>query len=362
MFPSLEHATITANKTEATAGETITLTVSPDAHYVLKTITVLQGETEIPTAAVAGTTNKYTFTMSAGEVTVSAEFEERTSSSSSAFTVDANGKQVAFSQGNLQCSGVTSGNYVWSFAENQYDILGTANVSGGTASYDNDEGYSKSGSALADKIDLFGWSGDEGSAKWGVSDSETKADYYGEFADLGQNIGNGTTYYTLTYEEWDYLFNVRTNASEKIGVAQIQISDTQYANGIILLPDSWKRPTGVTFKSGFAEDGESLMQMYAAHQTFTLAEWQQLEAAGAVFLPAAGFRFMSGVHYVQEDGYYWSATAIDSKDAHDLYIFSLGADVDEEGSTRHDGGDQSASCRLMRKINIPLRSTPRTVR
>ncbi len=40
-FPSLEHATITANKTEATAGETITLTVSPDAHYVLKTITVL---------------------------------------------------------------------------------------------------------------------------------------------------------------------------------------------------------------------------------------------------------------------------------------------------------------------------------
>ncbi len=299
--------------------------------------------------------------MPAGEVTVSAEFEERTSSAA-AFTVDANGKQVAFSQGNLQCSGVTSGNYVWSFAENQYDILGTANVSGGTASYDNDEGYSKSGSALADKIDLFGWSGDEGSAKWGVSDSETKADYYGEFADLGQNIGNGTTYYTLTYEEWDYLFNTRTNASEKIGVAQIQISDTQYANGIILLPDSWKRPTGVTFKSGFAEDGESLMQMYAAHQTFTLAEWQQLEAAGAVFLPAAGFRFMSGVHYVQEDGYYWSATAIDSKDAHNLYIFSLGADVDDEGSTRHDGGDQSASCRLMRKINIPLRSTPRTVR
>ncbi len=61
MFPSLEHATITANKTEATAGETITLTVSPDAHYVLKTITVLQGETEIPTSAVAGTTNKYIY-------------------------------------------------------------------------------------------------------------------------------------------------------------------------------------------------------------------------------------------------------------------------------------------------------------
>ncbi len=264
--------------------------------------------------------------MPAGEVTVSAEFEERTSSA--AFTVDANGKQVAFSQGNLQCSGVTSGNYVWSFAENQYDIPGTANVSGGTASYDDDEGYSKSGSALADKIDLFGWSGDEGSAKWGVSDSETKADYYGEFADLGQNIGNGTTYYTLTYEEWDYLFNVRTNASEKIGVAQIQISDTQYANGIILLPDSRKRPTGVTFKSGFAEDGESLMQMYAAHQTFTLAEWQQLEAAGAVFLPASGNRSGSYMTNVQRYGHYWSATPGDTDRANVFYFGSNNAEVD----------------------------------
>lgn len=58
-----------------------------------------------------------------------------------AFTVSADGKQIAFSQGNLQCAGVKTGNYVWSFAANQYDMIGTDNVSSG---------------ALADKIDLFG--------------------------------------------------------------------------------------------------------------------------------------------------------------------------------------------------------------
>lgn len=42
------------------------------------------------------------------------------------FSVSAD-RQVYFAKGNLQCSGVQSGNYTWSFAENQYDMLGRAN-------------------------------------------------------------------------------------------------------------------------------------------------------------------------------------------------------------------------------------------
>ena len=69
-----------------------------------------------------------------------------------AFSV-AEGTQIAFSQGNLQ---YTKSIDAWMLAENQYDMIGEDNVS--------DE-------ALADKIDLFGWSGSTGSAKWGISTS-----------------------------------------------------------------------------------------------------------------------------------------------------------------------------------------------
>ncbi len=215
---------------------------------------------------------------------------------------------VAFTKGNLQYTQSTA---TWSFAENQYDMLGTDNVSG---------------SALADKIDLFGWSGSTGSAKWGIGISTNDSDYAGDFMDWGANIiGTGVhnTYRTLTYDEWEYLLNTRTNASEKRGVARIQLSDTEYANGLILLPDRWICPEGVTFKSGLAS--ERGIEDYATYQTFTLAQWQQLEAAGAVFLPATGFRFGSRMNHVQNAGCYWSATASGSDSAYYLRFFSSSA-------------------------------------
>ncbi len=218
-----------------------------------------------------------------------------------AFTVSADGKQVYFSQGNLQCSSVTTGEYVWSFAENQYDMLGADNVSG---------------SALADKIDLFGWSANNETAKWGISTLTNTAKYAGDFVDWGQNIDDGNTYRTLTKDEWDYLLNTRTNASEKQGVARINLNEdgTQYANGLILLPDSWVCPEDITFKSGFATASE----LYDYYQTFTIDQWQKLEAAGAVFLPASGDRGYYTMYGVQSRGSYWCSTAYDSDHAHSL--------------------------------------------
>ncbi len=230
-----------------------------------------------------------------------------------AFSVSAD-KQVYFSPGNLQ---YTQSTETWSFAENQYDMLGTANVSG---------------SALADKIDLFGWSGSTGSAKWGISISTDYNDYSGDFVDWGQNtIGTNTqnTYRTLTNDEWDYLLNTRTDAANKKGVARIKLNDdgTDYVNGLILLPNNWTCPEGIAFKSGYA--GATTVQAYAAKNLYTTAEWQQLEAAGAVFLPASGYRFGSDAYYVQYYGYYWSATPDDdAEDAYLFYFYSFGAGTD----------------------------------
>ncbi len=207
-----------------------------------------------------------------------------------AFSVAAD-KQVAFSKGNLQ---YTQSSKTWEFANEQYEIIGNANVNNG---------------ALADKIDLFGWSANNTTAQWGISTSRDIADYSGDFVDWGKNVGNGNTWRTLSNAEWAYLFQTRTDARSKYGVARINLNDdgSQYMNGLIVLPDTWTCPSGISFKSGVASgSGE---QYFADYQTFTLSQWQQLEQAGAVFLPVVGYRVGTNMYYVQTISYYWASKA-----------------------------------------------------
>ena len=235
-----------------------------------------------------------------------------------AFTVSSS-KQVYFSPGNLQYTQSTD---TWSFASAQYEMIGTDNVIGGTVSSDPTYGDSKEGTALADKVDLFGWS--TSSTNFGVSTSEDYDDYSGSFVDWGTNkIGNdaSNTWRTLTNDEWEYLLNNRPNASSLKGVAQVN-----GVNGLIFLPDNWVCPAGVTFQSGFhSNEG---VDYYAAYQTFTAAEWSKLESAGAVFLPAAGERWGTKVGVVQGIGAYRSATEYDSCLAYCFAFRSVGAGMD----------------------------------
>ena len=191
-----------------------------------------------------------------------------------AFSVSAD-KQVAFSPGNLQ---YTQSTKTWSFAEHQYDMIGAANLN-------------LNDSTLADKIDLFSWSGTFAasfgvriSTEYGWNDNE-------EFLDWGTNtIGSDAphSWRTMTSEEWNYLCQTRTNANNLVGVARIVIDSSTYVNGLIFLPDAWVCPASITFKSGFATEHSE--QAYADHQTIPLVDWQKMEKAGAIFLPAAGGR------------------------------------------------------------------------
>ena len=220
-------------------------------------------------------------------------------------------KQVTFSQGNLQYTQSTN---TWSFAENQWEVIGTDNVTGGSVSSDPTNGDSKNGSALADKVDLFGWS--TSATNFGVSTSDDYDDYSGSFINWGTNkIGNDApnTWRTLTNSEWNYLRYNRTNADDLCGVAQVN-----GVNGLILLPDNWTCPAGVTFKSGFHSE---YSVEYGQYQTFSAEQWSKLEAAGAVFLPASGLRIGSKVNAVQYNGFYWSATEYDSYYAYYLNFY-----------------------------------------
>lgn len=218
-------------------------------------------------------------------------------------------QKVRFSQGNLQYTRSTNR---WSFATHQYDFIGTDNVIGGIVAEDEHGIKYREGNDLADKIDLFGWSGSTGVAKWGVSTSaaeyhEYGSDYSGDFADWGLNIGDGNTWRTLAGEEWDYLVLGRDNADSLISLARIVLSNTEYADGLILLPDNWTCPSDINIKKGSSATDD------AEFQTFTLDEWQKLETAGAVFLPAAGVREGSLVWKEHCCGAYWASSLAGDK-------------------------------------------------
>ena len=231
-------------------------------------------------------------------LTIRPVYDDRPPKRIGVFSVAAD-KQVSFSQGNLQYVQSTD---EWRFAREQYEYIGAANIKDG---------------ALADKIDLFGWSADNTTAPFGVSTSTNDADYTGEFMDWGTNTICGEapgTWRTLSADEWEYLLKKRKNASDLYGVAQVA-----GVNGMIILPDVWEEANGIVFKSGLHS---SQVDDYSVYQSFTDAQWLAMENAGAVFLPALGYRDGTNVEKCNTSGYYWSNTTSDEKSAYRLYFYS----------------------------------------
>lgn len=214
-----------------------------------------------------------------------------------AFSVSAD-KQVYFAHGNLR---YVLNNKTWHFAENQYDMIGESNIV--KTSY-------------ADTIDLFGWSGSmsKDNTKWGISlSTDSSVISKNAFVDWGTNaIGTDTanTWRTLTLKEWYWLRYERRNAASLIGIGSIQLNDSVSVNGLFLLPDSWTPTDSISLQSGFASTYS--IKDYAEYQTITLQDWERLDSAGVVFLPAAGGRKGANVEDVQKFGHYWSATVVPS--------------------------------------------------
>ena len=193
-------------------------------------------------------------------------------------------KQVSFSQGNLQYLPAIN---LWKFANTQYEYLGNANK------------YLKP--TFRNWVDLFGWSANNTTAPFGVSTSTNAADYAGDFVDWGTNAICGDapgTWRTLNMEEWEYLFEKRTNAAQLYSKGSIEGT-----RGMIVLPDNWVLPEGVQFMVDTAN-----LTMDLDLNAYSYAEWQQMEEAGAVFLSVTGRRDGKEVGYLQEYGGYWSST------------------------------------------------------
>lgn len=202
-------------------------------------------------------------------------------------------QKVYFSQGNLQYQASIN---TWRFAENQWDIIGgdNSNISSNYNSW----------------IDLFGW----GTGNFPTNSSTHNGDYV-TFNDWGNNaISNGgntqNQWRTLTNDEWVYVFNTRSTAS---GIRYAKAT-VENMNGVILLPDNWNSNTYNLISTNTIGASFSC-------NTLSLDNWTtNLEAKGAVFLPAAGFRYGTDVDYVDSYGLYWSASSYDNGRKCDIWF------------------------------------------
>ena len=165
------------------------------------------------------------------------------------FTVSNSGTRVQFSKGNLQ---YVDGTY--RFAEHQYDYFGN-----------NQDWFS-----------------------------------YNNYS----APSDGISWYVMSQAEWEYLFVSRTvtnTLSPGARYSKATIDGTY--KGVIVFPDNYTHPDG----TGFEGNCENATEAYSS--TVSLEGWALMEAAGCVFLPAAGYSTASS--QVNQAAVYQSTTRAD---------------------------------------------------
>lgn len=249
-------------------------------------------------------------------------------------------KKVIFSQGNLQYKATIN---TWRFAENQWDYIGdnNANIS---REYD---GW----------IDLYGWgtSGYGNAHPYSTSENEINyapngSDITDSYYDWGiyNTISNGKEYswYTLSSDEWKYLLIKRKTLSN-VRFAKALVNDTE---GIIILPDNWDNQT-------YNLNNVNQKSSNYRNNTISKFDWMNyLETNGAVFLPAAGYRYGTRMNKDGNTGRYWTTTYTyrDFSNKFNTYYYGYGCCFEFDANSLHTGENRDkwdgCSVRLVRDV------------
>ncbi len=257
----------------------------------------------------------------------------------SQFTVNANGKKVYFSKANLRFVGYNNNDGSWSFHENQVD------ASFASPGYSTNSSGSLAIPSSESTNDRFAWGlyGNHGMYEddWpAITTNLSKTDGNDWGCAFSETSPEGGNWRTLTIDEWDYLFNGRSQENRflKVCLKLAESGEPFAVQGILLFPDDYVEPTGlsrtITYNyntsastgSGYvlvdAPDGSNKWTDAKLYTDPTSNSYKML-AAGAVFLPAAGYR-ISTMYYqylchtqavyltsIKRDayGYYWSSTS-----------------------------------------------------
>ena len=229
------------------------------------------------------------------------------------------GTRAEIASGNVQyCASPSS----WRFAPNAFDRLTTQN-SNASGSY---TGW----------IDLFAWG--TGNYYWSNAYNFWNGKYHaaGFVSDAYFDDGTFDTYYewgngfsgnwhTPSISEWDYVLAGRSNASKLVTVCQITPDDsTDPVPGLLLLPDGWiawgydlPKPYSEVYDHSMLE---TWWEMYEGN-SYTQAQWEDLQKKGAVFLPCAGYIEYTSTKWIQPYvGNYWTCDAAEGDNAKNFWF------------------------------------------
>lgn len=253
-----------------------------------------------------------------GGVTVTVETEKLPDGAlPGLFTVNANGKQVHFSKGNLLYDKNTG---EWRFFEEQYLRSYPRDLMVGQ-DYIN---YST--------VEHFGWgcSGfNHGSVNYKPWQTINVDSYYYAYGDSSKNLndGNGTAdcgytvienggkaykqWRTFTLAELHYILKYRDGAAEKSSYATITTSGSDYI-GLLLLPDNWVAPDGFSFTPGIFNN--------FTVNTYDVSMWSKMEEAGALFIACNGRRNLHATSNPGKSSYYWTCDSYSADMAYCIFF------------------------------------------
>ena len=249
------------------------------------------------------------------------------------FTVGT-GKRVIIAQGNLQYQASTR---TWQFAANQYDYIGNAagNTTAeaeratqgawidlfgwGTSGWDNGNVYYQPynitnnmpssqgyGYGPTDGVKYnYGLVGTYAESDWGVHNKIANGgNTRGKWRVLGG--GSGSEIDTLMSKRITVTSNMPTGGNGNEARFVKAMVGTPLVRGIIIFPDNYVHPDGLSIsgtRTYNAIGNSALFNGFSVNAN----GWVKMEAAGAIFLPAAGYRLKTVVGEAGQEAYYWSS-------------------------------------------------------
>lgn len=238
-------------------------------------------------------------------------------------------KKVRFSKGNLYYS-----NTGWHIEENQVDYHTWANFASCFKGFFYPNGTNEV------EVGLFFWSSNTDVATCGnyfelaYMDGTTPSPSETLFTNQ-YSSPIGSDWFVLSSDEWHYLFEGRQNAGVGFGFANVCNQD-----GIVLLPDSFPDPRRNQSPTAF----EGRFQSSETHKKSVYSEmgWAAMQAAGAVFLPAVGYRSANSasIEYLKTKACYWASDCTTDESKASCIL------IDESMELTHFDTDKSNACAI----------------
>ena len=161
-------------------------------------------------------------------------------------------------------------------------------------------------------------------------------------AHFAPNSYNGPTndWYTLSADEWEYLFSRSSYTSVFMTIYKFGFATVNGVHGLIILPDVYSGPAITPYEQNYIYSTDSWDD-----NTYSDEAWTTMENNGVVFLPAAGYYYDSSLQHQSEQGCYLSSSVNQSL----LFIGQIGSAYTRQVNVGDQGSEyQQMSVRLVR--------------